>query len=78
MFLFHANEDSIGSDAVSRWAGLALAHLEFGVPINPIPTRGAEYANHITACPPGFENLATSLIGVAKWDVTNVGSNEQN
>ena len=26
------------SDAVSRWAGWALAHPEFGVSVNPIPT----------------------------------------
>ena len=35
--------------------------LEFGVSVNPIPTRGADYAHWITACPPGFENLAASL-----------------
>ena len=51
------------SDAASGWAGWALAHPEFGSSVNPIPTRGggAEYAHHITACPPGFENLAASL-----------------
>ena len=53
---------SMCSDAASGWAGWALAHLEFGVSVNPIPTRGAEYAHRITACPPGFENLAASLI----------------
>ena len=25
------------------------------------PEGGAGYAHHITACPPGFENLAASL-----------------
>ena len=49
------------SDATSGWAGWALAHLEFGSSVNSIPTRGADYAYHITACPPGFENLAASL-----------------
>ena len=49
--------------AVGR-AGWALAHSEFGSSVNPIPigVRGrADYAHHITACPPGFENLTASL-----------------
>ena len=50
-----------GSAAASGWAGWALAHPEFGSLVNPIPSRGADYAHHITACPPGFENLAASL-----------------
>ena len=37
------------SDAASGWAGWALAHPEFGSSVNPITTRGADYANHITA-----------------------------
>ena len=45
----------------SEWAGWALAHLEFGSSVNPITTRGADYAHHITASPPGFENPAASL-----------------
>ena len=45
----------------SRWAGWALAHLEFGSSVSPITTRGADYAHHITASPPGFENPAASL-----------------
>ena len=43
---------------------------EFGVSVKPIPTRGADYAHHITACQTGFENLAASLVGNAgtlKW-----------
>ena len=50
-------------DAVMPLAGGqgGLAHPEFGSSVNPIPTWGADYAHHITACPPGFENLATSL-----------------
>ena len=43
------------------WAGWALAHPEFGVLANPIPTRGADYAHRITASSPGFENPAASL-----------------
>ena len=45
----------------SRWAGWALAHPEFVSSVNPITTRGADYAHHITASPPGFENPAESL-----------------
>ena len=50
------------SDAASGWAGWALAHPEFGSSVNPITTRGADYAHHITASPPGFENPAASLL----------------
>ena len=53
------------SDAASGWAWWALAHPEFGVSVNPIPSRGADYAHCITACPPGFANLAASLVCVA-------------
>ena len=50
------------SDAASGWAGWDLAHPEFGSSVNPIPTRGGgDYAHHITASPPRFENLAASL-----------------
>ena len=34
--------------------------------VNPIPTRGADYAHHITASTPGFENLKTSLYYLGK------------
>ena len=58
------------SDPASGWAGRALAHPEFGVSVNPIPTRrGTEYAYHITACPPGFENLTASLLNTLKWNI---------
>ena len=52
---------SICSAVASRWAGWALAHPEFGSSVNPITTRGADYAHHITASPPEFENPAASL-----------------
>ena len=42
-------------------AGWALAHPEFGSSVNPITTRGADYAQCITASPPGFENLVAAL-----------------
>ena len=51
----------ITSAAASGWAGWALAHPEFGSSVNPITTRGADYAHHITASPPGFENPAAAL-----------------
>ena len=50
------------SDAASGWAGWALAHPELGSSVNPITTRGTDYAYHITASPPGFENPAASLL----------------
>ena len=49
------------SDAASGWPGWALAHPEFGSSVNPIITRGADFAQHITSSPPGFENPAASL-----------------
>ena len=45
----------------SRVAEWALAHPEFEISVNPITTRGADYAYSITACPPGYENLAEFL-----------------
>ena len=51
-----------GSDAASGGAGWALAHLEFWSSVNPIKTRGADFAHHITASPPGFENPAAFLL----------------
>ena len=51
----------VSSAAASVWAGWALAHPEFQSSINPLTTRGADYAHHITASPPGFENPAASL-----------------
>ena len=53
------------SDAISGWAGWALAYPKFGVLVNPIPTRGADYAHHIAACPPGFD-LWTDGCGISR------------
>ena len=49
------------SDAASGWEGWALAHPEFGSSVNPITTGVADYAHHLTASPPGFENPAAAL-----------------
>ena len=49
------------SDAARRWAGWALARLDFGSSVKPITTKGTDYAHPITACPPKFETLAASL-----------------
>ena len=43
------------------WAVWAKAHLEFGGSVNLIPTRVADFAHCITACPSEFENLMASL-----------------
>ena len=56
------NLNALFSDAASGWAGWALGHLEFGKSVNPITTRRADYAHHITASPPGFEKPAASLL----------------
>ena len=49
------------SHAASGRAVWALAHPEFGSSVNPITTKGADYAHHITASTPGFENPAAYL-----------------
>ena len=42
----------------------SLSAAEFWSSVNPITTRGADFAHHITASPPGFENPAASLQGM--------------
>ena len=39
---------------VKQWCRYRVGRvgLEFGSSVNSIPTRGADYAHHITACPP--------------------------
>ena len=48
----------LSNDAASGWA---LAYPEFGSSVNPITTRGSDYAHYITASPPEFENPAAAL-----------------
>ena len=54
-------KDTLHSAAASGRAGWALAHPEFGSSVNPITTRGADYAHHITASQPRFENPSAAL-----------------
>ena len=35
--------------------------INLGVQLTRFQPEGADYAHHITACPPGFENLMASL-----------------
>ena len=58
------NWDSfVGRPVTSRGSGGTRAHPVFGRSVNPISTRGAHYAHHITTCHPGFSDLATALVG---------------
>ena len=51
------------SKLLPRDAGRGGTGPVFGRSVNPIPSKGADYAHHITASTPGFENLTTSLFG---------------
>ena len=54
-------ESCIIRAVVSGGAGGTLAPPEFRRTVNPIPTKGADYAHHITGSTPGFGNLTTAL-----------------
>ena len=54
--------------------GGSLVHTEIGSSVNPIATRGADYAHHITASPPGFENPAASLFSLSKYFTKSAGN----
>ena len=59
-----AGQLTLCSDATSGWTGLAFGPgppgiLEFSSPYSNL---GADYTHDITACPPGFGNLAASLL----------------
>ena len=43
-------------------AGYAMAHPDFGRSVNPISTRGTDYAHLITNGTPGFSDLPTALL----------------
>ena len=53
---------SYGSGAASGWAVRALAQPEFWSSVNPITTRGADYAHLITTGPPGFSEFPMALV----------------
>ena len=42
-------------------AGCAIAHPDFGRSVNPISTRGTDYAHLNTTGTPGFSDLPTAL-----------------
>ena len=42
-------------------AGCAIAQPDFGRSVNPISTRGTDYAHLITTGTPGFSDLLTAL-----------------
>ena len=46
---------------VSEGAGGAMAPPDFGRSVNPISTRGTDYAHLITTGTPGFSDLPTAL-----------------
>ena len=49
---------------VLQWVGANAVMPLVGGQVNPIKTREADYAHHITASQPGFENPAASLIAI--------------
>ena len=62
IFIFFSPHDGTkSSDAASGWAEWVSAQPKFGSSANPFPTKRADYAHQITACPPKCENLTASL-----------------
>ena len=65
IYLLETRLSCIDSTLINSWIvhtalqWCCLVHPEFGSSVNP--KEGGDYAHHITACPPGFENLAASL-----------------
>ena len=53
-------------DAGGGGAGGACAPPSFGISVNPIRTKGGDYARHITTGPPIFLDDAASLVGDLK------------
>ena len=44
-----------------RYRAAGAGGLDFGRLVNPISTRGADYAHHITTCPPDFQTFLRPL-----------------
>ena len=61
--VFGRNDVFINSLSVCTYLSVVplVGGPEFGSSVNPITTRGVDYAHHITASPPGFEIPAASL-----------------
>ena len=49
--------------------GGALVPAVFGRSVNPISTRGTDYAHLCTTCPPGFSDLAKGLLAMTGFAV---------
>ena len=55
-------DQEIQKDSRPVGAGIAMAPPDFERSVNPISTRGAHYAHHITTGPPGFSDLPTARL----------------
>ena len=55
LVIFVQVEDPLYITVLLLVGGQGEAHPEFASSVNPITTRGADYAHLITASPPGFE-----------------------
>ena len=53
----------------TQWGG---APPVFDKSLNPLSTRGADYAHHSTTSPPGFSDLSTALLIVAALPANSV------
>ena len=58
---FHYKIPCYYRPVVPGCAGCAMAHPDFGRSVNPISTRGTDYAHLITTGTPGFSDLPTAL-----------------
>ena len=54
-------DQKIQKDSSPVGAGIAMAPPDFERSVNPISTRRADYAHHITTGPPGFSEIPTAL-----------------
>jgi hypothetical protein len=55
-----------GRRKVGAWEALAPPPPMFGRTVNPISTRGADYARHSTTSPPKISDLATALYPIIR------------
>ena len=59
---FHFIHYTLGRSVVPGGAGGAMTPPDFGRLVNPISTRGTDYAHPSTTSSPGFSDLATRVI----------------